>query len=295
MSYAGQPHKFVILHEGDAGNVLERVANLKDAAHAAQLHCIVLDSTAADYTDLPSLDRGDMLYNAGRGSARLETLLVRPHVATFYKQNPPMVFDRYDSTVFTALHDKLGIPGPKTIHRLPNAEPVLDRYVDFLGGFPIVLKAVGGTGGIGTILVESMRSLKSLVEYCRQQRVEFILREFIEPAEVARLTVLGQQVVASNRKFVRASDFRTTSRNPPVQAKKYSQEIEELALAATHCCELEFGGVDVLIRPDATAVVLEMNFPCDYITSELATGIPIGSLMVDYLRRKAQYNLGRNT
>lgn len=284
--------RLVVLHEGESGNVPFRVAALERSAKRAEIEFQALDSLKVAHHSLDALGPGDMLYNAGRGSSRLETLLIGPNVATFYADNPVLISDRHDSTAFSAVHDRVGLQAPKTVHRLAGTEKQLTEAVDVLGGFPVVLKLVGGTLGTGTMLIESMRSLRSIVDYVSNSGEEFILREFIEPSEVARLIVLGDKVIASNRKFVPEGDFRTSIRHRAIEPKSYNAEVTALAVAATECCGLEFGGVDLLIGVDGRLAVLELNFPHDFWETQRVAQIPISDMMVAHLAAKAERFIG---
>ena len=281
--------RFFVLHEGLRGTVAERVAALGKAAEARNIGFLSLDSLETDYSAIPPLFPGDMLFNCGRGSARLETLLISPAVTTFYVINPDVIYDVSDSTLLTIHHDKLGLPSPKTVHRLSADRALLSRYMDYLGGFPVVIKMVGGTLGIGTILVDSMPSLLSIADYIVTQGRDFILRQYIPAREIARLIVLGTEVIVANRKFIAHNDFRSSARDREIAS--YDPSIEHIAIQAARSCNQEFAGVDILITPKGEPYLLETNSPCDFWTAELQTGVPIAQRMVDYLIQKASLRL----
>jgi hypothetical protein len=276
--------RLVALHEGTSGNAAQRIQNLRDAAQACRIDFVALDSLACDYAAVRPLGAGDILYNAGRGSARLETLLLGPEVTTFYGSAPLYVADRHDSTLFTAVHDRLGIPGPRTIHALPVSRELLETYVEQLGGFPLVIKAVGGTNGLGTTIVESWRSLASITDYMMAIGTQFILRQYIEASDICRAVVLDGQVIASNSKPLSRNDFRTSGAAKP---RRYAADVEDLAIRAAAALDLEFGGADILLDKAGKPYLLEFNFPCNYLATELACGVPIGALMVEHLKSKA--------
>jgi len=278
---------FFVLHEGCDANVLDRVAALTGAASDRGVECVVLDSLACDYSALPRPVTGDMLYNCARGSERLETLLLDDNVATFYMRNPSVVYDVRDSTILSIVHERNGLTAPKTIHRLTSDRDLLARYVEFLGGFPIVLKAAGGTRGSGTMIVDTMPSLLSIADYLVTLGREFILRQYIPAAEIVRCTVLGSRVIATNTKPVPASDFRSNIRGGEIRAATCSHATHTLAVDAARTCNLEFAGVDILIAKDGQPFLLETNSPCDFITSQRALGIAIAERMVDHLIAKA--------
>ncbi len=246
-----------------------------------------LDSLDVDYSALPKLEPGDMLFNAGRGSVRLETLLTRPGVATFRTCGATRFTNGSDTTVHCAAMENMGLPQPRTIHRLPASNDMLNSYVEALSGFPVVIKIVGGTLGVGTMLIESMRSLRSVVDYLRTTGDEFILRQFIDAAHVARLCVLGEEVVASLRYAIARDDFRGLPYRFGGQVMDFGDRVNALALSAARAAEYEFTGVDIIIDHDGEPFVLEVNPPSNFVAYELELNIPIGDMIVRHLRAKA--------
>lgn len=279
---------FYILHEGTARQALDRVQIVSKACDRANVEYVVIDSLSADYANLPECHPGDMLFNTGRGSERLETLLLRPWMATFHKNGVTRLIQRGDTTVHSAAMEWLRIPQPKTIHRLPATNEPLGRYVEQLGGFPIVIKVVGGTLGVGTMIIESMRSLLSVSDYLRTTGQEFILREFIDGAHVARVCVLGEQIVSSLKCAIAPDDFRTVAYRFGGQVMDFGDKVNSLAIQAANATEYEFTGVDIIIDHAGNPYVLEVNPPSNFVAYENELGIPIGDMIVTHLQNKAK-------
>jgi hypothetical protein len=278
---------FYFLHEGSSGSAIDRREIVSAACERAGVSFVCFDSLEIDYSALPLLQSGDMLFNAGRGSVRLETLLTRPGVATFRTCGATRFTNGSDTTVHCAAMERMGLPQPRTIHRLPASNDALDRYVAALGGFPVVIKIVGGTLGVGTMLIESMRSFRSVVDYLRTTGDEFILRQFIDAAHVARLCVLGDEVVASLRYAIAQDDFRGLPYRFGGQVMDFGDRVNALALSAANAAEYEFTGVDIIIDHDGKPYVLEVNPPSNFVAYERELNIPIGDMIVAHLRSKA--------
>lgn len=277
-----------LLHEGFSGSAQDRIEIVKQACRSQLLDCHVLDSLAVDYANLPHPQPGDMLFNVGRGSVRLETLLYRPYVATFRTCGATRFTNGDDTTVHCAAMQVMGLPQPRTIHRLPPDNDRLANYVEILGGFPIVVKIVGGTLGVGTMIIESMRSLRSLVDYLRTTGDEFILREFIDAAHVARLCVLGDRVVASLKYAIASDDFRGLPYRMGGCRMDFGPQIDALAISAAKATEHEFTGVDIIIDKAGLPYVLEVNPPSNFVAYEREMDIPIGDMIVSHLMGKAR-------
>lgn len=277
-----------LLREGETAAAQDRERIVGDACERANVLFVGLDSLTVDYGALPSLHPGDMLFNAGRGSVRLETLLTRPFAATFRTCGSTRFINGSDTTVHCAVMETLGLPAPRTIHRLPNDNDRLDSYVETLGGFPMVIKIVGGTLGVGTMIIESMRSLRSVVDYLRTTGDEFILRQFIDAAHVARLCILGDRVVASLKYAMAADDFRGLPYRMGGRVMDFGPEVEDLARAASRAAEYEFTGVDIIIDKAGSPYVLEVNPPSNFVAYERDLGVPIGDMIVAHLVGKAR-------
>lgn len=277
-----------LLHEGPEGAALERADIVREACDRAGVSCVIIDSLTTDYANLPRLVTGDMLFNSGRGSVRLETLLIRPGVATFRTCGASAFTGNSDTTVHCAVMEKAGLPVPRTIHRLPPDNDRLPDYVATVGGFPIVVKVTDGTLGVGVMLIESMRSLRSVLDFLRTTGREFILRQYIEPAHVARLCVIGERVVASLRYKVRDDDFRGLPYRMGGKQMSFGDEIEALAVRGSKVAQQEFTGVDILIDNAGRPWVLEVNGPSNFVAYEREMGIPIGDMIVAHLLAKAR-------
>jgi glutathione synthase/RimK-type ligase-like ATP-grasp enzyme len=137
-----------------------------------------------------------------------------------------------------------------------------------------------------------LASLRSLRDYLKGADVEVLLRKFINHTCQARLVVLGNQVVASDRATRYISyDFRTNISDDKTRKREsytYSPEIQAIAVQATRTRNLEFGGVDILFEEETEIpYVAEVNFPCDFSGTQGKTGIDIADAMLKYLMKKS--------
>ncbi len=282
------PSTLYLLHEGIAGNAPERVTIIQAAAQRAGIGFVALDSLSADYVNLPMLTLGDMMFNCGRGSVRLETLLSRPRVASFRTCGNSVFTNGGDTTAYCAILANEGFSAPRTVHRLPPDNSRLASIVDHLGGFPLVIKVADGTMGVGAMLIESMRSLRSVLDFLRTTGQEFILREYIEPLHVARIVVLGDQVIASLKYAIDPEDFRGLPYNMGGQEMSFGQAVNDLAISASRVCRHQFTGVDIIIDREGRPFILEVNPPSNFVALERDLGIPVGDMIVDFLMTKAR-------
>jgi glutathione synthase/RimK-type ligase-like ATP-grasp enzyme len=281
-------NNFYCIHEGFYATVQTRLDQLKSACLNSGIFFIDLDSTKVDYSNFLILDKSDFLYNVSRGSESLESMLLNSDVTTFYKVNPRIIVNNLDTTKYALLNDKDGVSAPLTIYHSTNDRELLEKYIVFLKGFPVIIKTQGGTLGIGTLIINDFKTLYSITDYLCSVQEKFIFRQYIDPKEVARLIVVGKRVVASNQKFIDKNDFRTNVKNIAPIHKEYSTEVQQLAITASHSSNFETSGVDIIFDSQNIPYVLEVNMPHDFVTTSKVTNIDIAKLMVDYLIEKSK-------
>ena len=277
--------KLFILHETTNSDIQERIEMLTTSAYNVGINCNIIDSSKMDYSDTPILQKGSFLYNISRGSKHLELLMLNDDVTTFYRTRPKMV--RLNTIEQAIAFRKNGIVAPPAIFHSTNEKNLLQSYVSKLGGFPIIIKISGGTKGVGTMITRDIATLHSIADYLVSIKANFMFIKYIEPKEVARLIVIGNRVIASNRKLIPEGDFRTSVKNELPEPKIYPTHIQNLAVRTAEVANSENCGIDILIDKENTPYVLEANMPHDFVTTVKATGIDVTGLMIDFLITKA--------
>jgi len=261
---------------------------LKKAAEERGLKFIGLDPTTYDFTRAIPFSRSDLLYRVKTGSdcASFEKFLINKKVTTFYR-----TYSRAISTPCNILiYEKENISRPKTIYRLTCDKKLMVKYAKNLG-FPLIIKATGGSHGVGIIKVDSLSSLFSITDYLLSKNAadSFVMKEFINTKTSARLIILGNKVIDSIEYIAPEGDFRSNEGSrPTVHIKKFSKTIEKMAIRATQALNIEFAGVDILIDKNGKGYVAEANFPCFFPRAQMLTGKNIAGMMLDYLIKKAK-------
>jgi hypothetical protein len=270
---------------------LGQTALLEAACQQRGLPYVALESTTANRLALPELQPGDALYNISREGLRMEEELWRPGVATFYAGNrPPRGVE--DTTRWLADHTRAGLAQPRTVVHATADRALLTGYVEYLGGFPIVVKVASGMRGIGVMRVDSWPGLFSLTDHLAATNTEFILRQYIDGASAGRLMVIGDQVVGALEYDIPPDDFRTNAAaGLPPRLTRFAPEVEALAVAATQAIGFEMAGVDVILDHSGQAYLLEANLRCGFATFP-KVGIDVPGMLVEYLAAKAE-RMGR--
>jgi hypothetical protein len=261
----------------------ERAGLLRAACKKLKIPFKPLDPVSFDFSAESPVKKGDIVYRLSRGKLLrfFEDYVVRPGCVTFYRDIGSRKPDPF-------LLEKNGIPVPKTFFPADSDHRQLEAYAKKLGGFPVVLKALGGTRGMGVMKVDSLQSLVSIADFLQQQGKFFIMRKYLPVKTSARFIVLGGRVVASIEYVATDRDFRTNSgKTLKVRAKKYPKELEDLAVRAVATMGWEFGGVDILIHK-GKPYVSEVNFPCNFVRAQRVLKRDIALEMVRYLQAKAR-------
>jgi hypothetical protein len=279
---------FYALYEDLYDGVQVRIDQLQESCNQLGIDFILLNSIKIDYSNLPQLHKTDLMYNTARGSQTLESLLLNNNVTTFYITNPDLN-QRKTTTDWSIIHEKAGIPSPKTVFHITNDRQLLKRYVNYLGGFPIVIKASGSTRGIGTIKIESWQSLISTIDYLLTTSDKFILRQFIKAKSGCRMIVLGNRVIAAAEFVMNKDDFRNAAVISEVKylQRDYDKSVEQLAVQATHLANVEFAGVDFLEDENNNFLLLEINFPSGFSSLIDVCNVDIPKKMIEHLITKS--------
>ena len=102
--------------------------------------------------------------------------------------------------------------------------------------FPIIMKTLAGSKGIGVLFIESERAYDSLVQllYNQNPEVDLLIQEYIKTDKDIRVIVLGGLVIAAMERKVIEGDFRSNvSQGSKVTPYELSDlEIEQCLLAS---------------------------------------------------------------
>lgn len=222
-----------------------------------------------------------LLYRAAtdRASELLEQLLSGPSATGFH------------DPLFPCAHAPLslqraGLPVPRQILFMAEESEARASQVARLGGFPVVLKRAGFEGGRGVFLIADAKALDAALDGVGR---DVLVQAYVPHDRAFRLTVVGDQVVASTASRPSPDDFRSNAAGAldlgAVVAPPDAAGIAQRALAALG---LEFGGVDLMETDTGACLLAEVNMPCYFVDQQRATGCDIAGQMIDYLAKKAR-------
>lgn len=265
----------------------ETLALLAEAARVRDVEVEVVVARSVDWSTQPRAEPGDLLYCPATSvtANRVQRRLWQPGVVTFHRDPCGILWEPADPFALFAL---AGVPTPERIPVEVRTRPLVRAHVEALGGFPVVVRAEAGEGGIGVLLADSWRVLHPLVDHLVERGAHAQLARFVPDAVHWRVVVVGDGVVTAYRNRPQPLDFRSYASDDPAD---YTAEAPraalEVALRAVAALALEAGGVDVLVAPDGAVWVLEVNFPFYSPQAEQVSGAPVAQAMVDHLVAKS--------
>lgn len=201
-----------------------------------------------------------------------------------------------------------GLPVPR--YELISKEEDLERAVEAVGGkFPVVIKLLSGTQGIGVSIVDSFPSLKSVYQTIAKLSTggEILIQERIDSNYDLRVQVIVKKfsplspsddnyvILGAMKRGVVEKDFRTNySLGGKVSGAKISDEIKEIAYKAASAVGCHWCGVDIMVDSKTKKpYILEVNSSPGIEGISKALGKPIVDEIVDYIEDKNNWDLSK--
>lgn len=180
--------------------------------------------------------------------------------------------------------ENAGLPVVPSIPFLPRKKNEATAFVERLDGFPLIVKVIGGTEGVGIIRVDGLEALNSLSDFLRKdEQAKVRVMKYIPHPSYVRLVVVDGKVVAAATDTAPSGDFRTNARGPRAQkgaVYEPTPEMEEIAIRGVEELGVRVGGVDILCADDGAIYVTEVNMPFNFAETQQVTGIDIAHAMV---------------
>lgn len=131
--------------------------------------------------------------------------------------------------------------------------------------YPVIVKTLRGTHGIGVMKLDSRSSLVSVTQMLLKEGIEFMVQEFLKHEQSARIIMIGDKVLAANLRgqAKEKDEFRTNSHlgsetepyNPPEDEVALGKRIVELF--GCNFCAIDYIVLDKDGKKEI--VVLEVN------------------------------------
>ena len=201
-----------------------------------------------------------------------------------------------------------GLPVPR--YALITGEETLDQALEAVGGkFPVVLKLLSGTQGIGVSIVDSYASLKSVYQTIAKlaPENEILIQEKIDSDYDLRIQIIVKKfdpihpsednciLLGSMKREAVEKDFRTNySLGGKVSGIEIDEEIKDIACKAANSVGCHWCGVDIMIdSKDGKPYILEVNSSPGTEGISQAIGKPIVGDVIDYITDKDNWSYSK--
>ena len=187
-----------------------------------------------------------------------------------------------------------GIKQPVT-HLINDPENSEQAFENLNTQYPIILKTLRGSKGVGVLFVESAKSLDSIVQLIHKQDedADLLLQEYIKTDYDARVLVLGGKILATMKRPVIEGDFRSnvSQGSKPQKLELTELEIEE-SLKAAKAVNGLWTAVDFIPSKNRTKeppFIIEVNSSPGTEGMEEATGRNISKEILEFFSEKKNW------
>lgn len=201
-----------------------------------------------------------------------------------------------------------GLPVPK--YSLINGEEGIDRALEEIGGkFPVVMKLLSGTQGIGVSIVDSYASLKSVYQTIAKlnPESEILIQEKIDSDFDIRIQVMIKKfdpinedddnffILGSMKRQAVEKDFRTNfSLGGEVSNYEIDENLIQMAYKAANSVACHWCGVDIMIdSKSGEPFILEVNSSPGTEGISQAIGKPIVDDVINFVVNKNNWTYSK--
>lgn len=281
------------------GPALYSTRRLVEAARAAGHDVRVVDHTTLspylNYARPALLEHGKQLRGLDVVIPRIGANVTQRGAAVLRQLDVMGVPHTLDPAALLLARDKMsslqalaaaGLPVPRTVlcFSVPEARHAarrMDRY-------PVVVKLLESTHGVGVALATSQYQLDRIVEGFLRFQDRVVIQEFVRESRGRdlRAFVVGGRIVAAMERSATEGEFRANiHRGATARPLELDPDQARIARAAARTVGVEIAGVDLLLGP-AGPLLMEVNASPGLEGIEGTTGVDIAGAIVDYASKK---------
>jgi ribosomal protein S6--L-glutamate ligase len=155
--------------------------------------------------------------------------------------------------------------------------------------FPIIIKLLSGTQGIGVMRVESEENAIPIIDTLTELDQLILIQKYLEDnGEDIRAFVVDEQVVASMKRISPEGDWRANIHaGGKGVAYTLTEEEEEIVIKSTKVLDTGIAGVDIIQTPDGP-MLIEVNVSPGFKGLLEATGVNVADSIAEYAIRLAK-------
>ena len=207
------------------------------------------------------------------------------------RQSINICTDKYRTSLRLADY---GIKQPKTV-LVNDPEKAVLAFDKLDSKFPVIMKTLRGSKGVGVLFVESEKSLDSIVQliYKQDEDTDLLLQEYIKTDYDVRVLVLGGKVLATMKRPVIEGDFRS---NVSLGSKPEKIKLTEIEIEASLLAAKAVGGVWTAVdfipsrnREKDAPFIIEVNSSPGTEGIEEASGQNISKEIIEFFAEKKNW------
>ena len=154
------------------------------------------------------------------------------------------------------------IPGIRTLlYRGSLTEIVEEELLSFSVDQKYILKMSRGNQGVGVNILESYKSLRSVLETFHAMKDQrFLIQPYLPHKKEWRVLFVRNEIIACIEKNISKDDFRgNAKRSNGKLLKRLPTELKEIAIHTFLSSGLDYAGIDLLETTSGEIKVLEVN------------------------------------
>lgn len=256
------------------------------------------------------INKDDTVFIPRRGvisNSYTKKIMLQIQKGGYFSLNSLESMDICENKYVTAqVMEEYNLPVPR--YSLVQGEDHLDRALEEVGGkFPLVMKLLSGTQGIGVSIVDSYASYKSVYQTIKKLNPssEILIQEKIDSNFDLRIQVIVKNlgrinykenpenfiILGSMKRKAIKKDFRTNySLGGQVEKYTLSEKLKEIACNAAAAVGCHWCGVDIMIDSQSKKpYILEVNSSPGTEGISKAIGVPIVSELLEYISDKENW------
>lgn len=173
-----------------------------------------------------------------------------------------------------------GLTTPRTAYAQNPSH--IEYLIEKVGGYPIIVKLLHGSGGTGVTLLKERSSAIPTIQSLFKSRSNIILQEYIPSSgKDYRVIVIGNSVVGSYQRIAKKGDFRANLQlggfGIPVALNNADKDF---CIRAARAVNLGVAGVDI-IKTSGKTYLIEINANFGFKVQKI-TGINIARVIIQY-------------
>ena len=205
----------------------------------------------------------DTVVFARRGSIESQTGL---SILSNFEDSGAFMVNTKDATLdcdnkltSTMMFEKAGIPTPRTAY-VANEYSIPKAHKQIGGKFPVIIKTMTGTQGIGVTKAPDYDTMVSTIQALWKFDAELLIQEYVDIDFDVRTLVMGDRIIASTKREKVKGEFRSNMHRTDKKGQPYSlsDEEKEVIIKTARACATELVGVDHILV-NGKPLVLEVN------------------------------------